>query len=870
MMQTPAPAGTTQLLERAAELSLLRELLAAVQRTGTGRMLLVGGEAGVGKTTLLRRFSAERPASTCVTWGSCDALFTPAPMAPLLDIAEALGGELGEALGASATAHDAVGALSRQLREQPGGVLVLEDLHWADEATLDVLRLLARRIESVPALIVATYRNDQLEPGHPLRLVLGEFASADAVRRTGLSPLSRAAVGTLAEPYPVDVDELYAKTSGNPFFVLEVLAGDEGAIPDTVRDAVLARAARLSRPARALLESVAILTPPADVWLLESLAAQAIEGLDEALASGMLVPGPATVSFRHELARLAIEDSISPHRLLVLHRRALLALGHPPSGTLDLDRLAHHAEAAGDADAVHQFAPLAARRAAALGAHREAAAQYARALRFGDRIPAGQRAALLERRAAECYVTDQYDEGIAALEGALAIWRSEGDQLREGSVLPRLSNFLWCPGRTQEAEARSREAVALLESRPPGRELALAYSSLAEIYYNGWRFPLAQEHGSAALSLATELGDERTMVNAFCITANVEFQLGERPDLDAVIERAAELGHQSEIGGVYSHISGAAMNQRRYDLAAPYISTGLEYCIDRGLELYRLYLLAHQARMLLDLGQWSEAATAAQGVLAIRRTSTTPRILALVVLALVRARRGDPGRWPLLDEAWELAAGTGELPRLGPVAAAKAEVAWLDGDVEGVASATGDVLPLALQRQAGFVIGDLASWRRRAGLAFSVVGAAPPYQLEPAQESASWDVLSCPYEAALALADADDNDLLLEALERLQRLGAKPAAIVTARLRDRGAPKVPRGPRPSTQANAANLTARELEVLTLLSDGLRNADIAGRLVISRRTVDHHVSRILGKLDASTRSEAGAEARRLGIIPVPRS
>ena len=122
-----------------------------------------------------------------------------------------------------------------------------------------------------------------------------------------------------------------------------------------------------------------------------------------------------------------------------------------------------------------------------------------------------------------------------------------------------------------------------------------------------------------------------------------------------------------------------AVEQRRHSEASRHLEAGIAYCSDRGLELFRLYLLAFRARLELDQGRWSEAAESAASVLRIPRTSTRPRIESLVVLARVRARRGDPDVWPLLDEAWDLAEPTNELPRLGPVAVARAEAAWLEG-----------------------------------------------------------------------------------------------------------------------------------------------------------------------------------------------
>jgi class 3 adenylate cyclase/tetratricopeptide (TPR) repeat protein len=782
---------STELLERAEALAETAGYLDDVTRTGRGRLVLVGGEAGIGKTALLRRFCADQSGSATVLWGACDSLFTPRPLGPLLDVAEITGGELARLAQEGARPHEVATALSRALVERAPTILVLEDMHWADEATLDVLRLVTRRLDAVPALIVATYRGDELDRAQLLRIVLGEIGRSERAVRLDLEPLSRAAVAELAEPYGIDPAQLHERTSGNPFFVGEVLAAGEEGIPDSVRDAVLARAAHLGPSARTVLDAVAVVPPQAELWLLDALVPEPADGLDECLASGMLASSQRAVTFRHELSRLAVEGSLPPHRRLELHRKALGALNSPPNGSLDLARLAHHADAAGDGDAVLRFAPAAAERAAALGAYREAAAQYARALRYGDRLTPERRAELLVERSVVCVVTDQYDESIAAATDAIEEYRRLGDRLHEGNALRIRSDVGWCPGLIREARQDARDSIALLEALPPSPELGHAYANLAGLHKDSEERVETEAWSARAIELGRRFDADDIVVKAETNIGAAEVYAGASEGLarlEDALAFAEKAGLVDQVGRTYVNLIGPATAVRNYTITDRHLASGLKYCSDHGLELYRLYLLAYRARVALDTGSWDDAVESAETVLRIPRCSTSPRIFTLVVLALVRLRRGEPEVRGLLDEAWSLAEPTGELPRIGPVAVARAEAAWLEGRHDEVAAVTDAALELAVRRNSEWRIGELAGWRRRTGIhEEGAIRTRGPFVAQIAGDWADaarqWTELGCPYEAALALADSGEKGALLRAHDGLLRLGAHPAAaIVSGRL----------------------------------------------------------------------------------------
>ena len=856
------------LLERQSQLDALARHLREIA-TGAGRMVFVSGEAGAGKSALVEAFCRQAPRTTRILWGHSDALQTSRVLGPVHELIAGLALLPDTARESNLAREQLFSRLFERLSlPNPLSVVVLEDLHWADEATLDFVRFLGRRIQRTRCLLIATYRDDELAPTHQLRGILGEL-TGEHTSRMRVPPLTLPAVEQLVRGTRRDAGRVYEVTGGNPFFVRELLSAPADTIPETARDAVLARLMQCSQPAREVAELVSLVPGRVEPWLTRDILGDVDAGIDEAVARGLLRPHDSAIAFRHELGRLAVESNVSRARAQALHGRILRAL---IERSADLSQLVHHASHAHDVKAMLEYAPRAAREAARAGAHREAAAHLATALRHVEMLGTSERARLYEQHAIECNVTNEVSASLTSATRALALWRELCEIPAQARLLVLINRQHWKSGQKMLADRNVAEAIALLETLPPGRELAMAYSARSQLAMTSGHVEDSLAFGQRAYDLAAQFDYHQVMAHALNNMGTTLLATGKEGGLEK-LERslAIALQHnlQDDVGRAYANLVSVSVREHMHEIATRYVAEGLAYFENHEVQDSLVYVRAYAANFELNVGHWTEAARVAAELIDHHSLAVPQRLPALVVLSLVRARRGDPGVDPLLDEALRLALPTGELQRIGRVAAARAELAWYRGDIRRVTEEAMIGLDAARGHRDPWIRGELLYWARRANSSLDVSGdIAEPYamMLEGDWEgaAASWQQLGMPYERAIALADGPEA-ALRESLTLLEELGAGPmAAIARQRLRDLGARGIPRGPRASTRENPAGLTAREVEVLRLLMQGHTNTELARRLHCSSKTVGHHVSSILEKLGVHSRTEAVAAAFGLGI------
>ena len=833
-------------------------------------MVLLCGESGAGKTSLVEAFVEQWVRDERVLWGVCDPLPTPRPLGPIHDLAPRLAPATRAVLEQGDQPYDIFTAVNDDLRTAPS-VFVLDDLHWADQGTIDLLRFVLRRVSQTRSLVIGMLRDDEIGATHPMRALLGDVARSPRADTLATPALSVQAVQGLVGERPVDSVWLHRVTGGNAFFVCEMLDHDGDDLPTTVRDAVLARTSGLDPAAWDLLNLLTCSPGAIPDHLLAGLGVTlpASRALTDA---GLIRRSSRGVAFRHDLCRLAIRSVIPPGAEPRLHKRLLDA--YEAASHADSAVLTHHALGAKDVERIRRCALNAGIAAARSGAHTQACEFFTIALEQGGPLDKAKEAELLELLAWEFYLIDRLADAITACQRAMQIRQELGESAAVSANHHSLAVYQWYNAHRDLSESHAAQAMTALDEQTDDGDqlvqLGHAFAMQAYLAVQASDLDRAKSLIARARELAEKTGNFDLMIRVRLIENYGVVLNGDDSGRDAILAILnSGPKHIDELySGGWSNLTYFDVEQRRLDVAADLLDVTIPLMHEHDLPICRVWQMGSRARLQLMVGEWDDAAAEADRVLQ-GPSAPLARTWPNLIRALVDLRKkGTTGA--SLDDAWRLACRFGEPIRMLPVAAAIVERAWLTGESDDRIPECRELLTGGPVTGLEWSRGELAVWLRRLGQRVDVVGVAEPYRalLDGAYEAAAEDFhrRSMPYDAALALVDSGDPSLAARALDILDRLGADAVAGKVRRdLRAHGMPVVPARRRAATLANPAGLTTRQTEVLRLLDDGMTNAELAERLYLSVKTVDHHVSAILTKLDVTKRRDAVRKARELGLL-----
>ncbi|HET6768118.1 MAG TPA: AAA family ATPase, partial [Chitinophagaceae bacterium] len=502
-----------ELIERRKFLSLMHSKFENV-KASEGHCILVSGEAGIGKTSLVKTFCKPVKKECRIYQGTCDALFTPRPLGPVFDIVWQMHGLGWEH---SVNISDRSALFTRFYYElenqQETTIIIIEDIHWADEATLDFIKFFARRITRLHCLFILTYRGDEINSHHPLRTVLGHLPP-DSITRLQLGPLSREAVEKMAVERGYDGENVYSISGGNPFYVNEILASYSPGIPDTIRDSILSIYNCQSEKTKKVWQILSVLPTGFEIRYLEKMEPLYATAIQDCLDAKILIAKDGLISFKHELYRRTTETALSPLVRMALNKRILDLFLKSFEHNQEIERIIHHAKNANEYETVVKYAPVAARQAAMMGAHIEAAKLYLTAIEYYQESDSKTLNQFYESYAYECYLTNQIREAIIYTTKALKHWDELIEVEKKGNCLRFLSRLWWLDGNRKKAEFFASQAIEVLEGQPTSTAKAMAYSNMSQLKMLSNEFDECITWGEKAIEMAKDLADEEIVCHA--------------------------------------------------------------------------------------------------------------------------------------------------------------------------------------------------------------------------------------------------------------------------------------------------------------------------------------------------------------------
>ena len=863
-----------ELVEREEFLTLLKTQFQKIE-TGEGHCVFVSGEAGIGKTSLVKVFCREQKGNCNIYNGACDALFTPRPLAPLYDIMWQVNKDFSPGNHNIEERTELFAAFFRELSNQPENkLIVFEDIHWADEATLDFIKFFARRISQLPCLFVLTYRNDENSFGAAIRNILGQLPP-DSFTRLHLTTLSREAVSKMALDKGYNGEDVYSISGGNPFYVNEILASYSPGVPDNIKDAILSVYDQQEQGTKNAWQICSVIPEGLEINRFAKVKSSWDEGMDHCFALKIIIVKNDRIIFKHELYRRTIEESLPPFKRITLNKKILELFLASFEEENEIERIVQYAKNANENKLVVKYAPIAARQAASVGAHIEASKLFLTAIEYSEGIDEDRLVEFYEAYAYECYLTNQVKNAIVYQEKALGIWQKKDQIEQTGNSLRLLSRLWWFDGNSEEAEKYGNQAIEIFQTQSSSKAKAMAFSNMSQLKMFSEQIAECIAWGNKAIEIARAIKDDETLCHALNNVGASQWKVqGSRETgklyLMESLDIALKNSFHEHVARAYSNIIYSCVEFKEYDLAKEFLEKGIIYCEERDLDSSKNYKRYLKSRIFLETGNWNEAVAVAENLLQNPELPGSIKIGCLTIMATVKIRRGESSALSYLNQAKKLAFKTKEHQRIIPVMIASLEYEWLT--LKTITTEEELQLCMLLIQKVDniFLNGAICFWLKKArNYENTVVELGEPYQLLQSQNidmaARFWEQAGCPFERAFALFEGNEEQKK-EALFIFQQLDAHAVAEkIKMEMRADGIKKIPRGLRESTKTNPAQLTNRELDVLQLLQKGNQNKEIAGALFISPKTADHHISSILFKLDVNSRSKAVTEAIRLGIL-----
>ena len=856
-------------------------LLASLQKhfedisDGEGHCVFINGEAGIGKTALVKAFCKKQSDECSIYQGACDALFTPRPLAPLYDILWKVNKERWPTSPSSEERSALFANFFQELSIQKGKILIVfEDIHWADEGTLDFIRFFARRIYQLPCLFILTYRDDEIHSRHPLRNVLGQLPP-DSFTKLVVTPLSKQAVLEMATQKGYSGEDVYSIAGGNPFYVNEILASYSPGVPDNIKDSILSVYERQKEGTKNAWQIWSVMPEGLEVERVAKLKSALGKAIDHCFAMSVILVQNDKVVFKHELYRRTIEEALTPFKRIELNKMMLDLFLDSFEEKGEIERILHYAKNANEKKLVVKYAPEAAAKAASIGAHMEASKLYLTAIEYFEGNDKNQLAKFYKAYAYECYLSNQIQEAITFTEKVLNNSKENADIEKTGDSLRFLSRLWWFDGNRKNAEDFAWQAIEVLKDQPASITKAMAFSNMSQLKMLSNEPAECMLWGERAIAMAKELGNEEILCHALNNVGSVQMFIHSSEQkgiamLQQSLEIALRNSYHEHAARAYTNLASGSVKNKSYSFATTTLDDGIHYCEEGDLNFWSFYMLSWKARLYLETGNWKEAFSIADNLLKNENQPAIIKITALIVVAKILMRKGDKDVLPLLLEAKTKSFKTMELQRVIPSMAALLEHEWLTGKT--IIEQNDIEQTTVLMQQTGIDLekNEFAFWMKKAGRHFvtdkEIFEAYDTSSAAKVLKAASlWEKIGCPYEQALILFEGQEDDKR-KALKIVQDLDANAVyEKMKQEMRNGGIKNIPRGIRKSTRSNAALLTYREMDVLRLLKENMQNKEIAAKLYISAKTVDHHISSILFKLDANSRSKAVTEAIRAGIL-----